>query len=219
MYKYETHFHTSEVSGCGKICAYEGIRLYAEYGYDGVIVTDHFYSWNKTRYPKWEQYVDFYLSGYRTAKEAGEKYGIKVFLGAEFRFDEHPDDYLAFGFDEGYLYETKNLMGMTLKEYKNSIKDKEILIFQAHPYRVNCEAKPPEYLDGMEVFNGNPRHNSKNDYAKNYAVENRLLQLSGSDFHQIMDLARGGVITKTPCNDIHSLMQKIKIGAYDLIEF
>ncbi|HBN85539.1 MAG TPA: transposase [Clostridiales bacterium] len=219
MFKYETHFHTSQVSPCGKVSAEEGIRLYAEYGYDGVVVTDHFYGWNKIKHPAWKDYVDFFLTGYRVAKKAGEKYGIHVFLGAEFRFDEHPNDYLAFGFDEDYLYRTENLMGMTLTEYKSSIENQDILIFQAHPYRKNCDIREPEFLDGIEVFNGNPRHNSDNDHAKQYAVENRLMQLSGSDFHQIMDLARGGVTTKTFCQNIHSLIDKIKTGNVDLIEF
>lgn len=219
MYKYETHFHTAEVSPCGKVSASEGIRYYAEYGYDGVVVTDHFYNWTKDKYPTWEDYVNFFLQGYRAAKEAGEKYGIRVFLGAEFRFDEHPNDYLAFGFDEDYLYRTENLMGMTLKEYKESVKDRGIIIVQAHPYRKNCEVRPAVHLDGIEVFNGNPRHSSNNEEAKRYAIENNLIQLSGSDYHQIMDLARGGVVCKTPCEDIHCLVDRIKAGEVELIEF
>ncbi|MGI6561355.1 MAG: PHP domain-containing protein [Clostridia bacterium] len=219
MYRYETHFHTEEVSPCGKVKAEEGIRLYAEYGYDGVIVTDHFYNWKKDVYPRWKDYIDFFLQGYRAAKEAGEKYGIRVFLGAEIRFDEDPNDYVAFGFDEDYLYETENLMGMTLEKYNESVQDKSILIFQAHPYRKNCEVRPKELLHGIEVFNGNARHNSSNEQAKKYAIDNRLLQLSGSDFHQIMDLARGGIVTKTPCEDVHRLVEIIKALNYELIEF
>ncbi len=32
MYKYETHAHTSEVSGCSNVEAQELVRLYAEAG-------------------------------------------------------------------------------------------------------------------------------------------------------------------------------------------
>ena len=46
----------------------------------------------------------------------------------------------------------------------------------------------------MEVYNGNPRHNSHNDRALEYAEKYVLRQLSGSDFHHPEDLARGGVI-------------------------
>ncbi len=219
MYKYETHFHTAEVSGCGKVGAEEGVRLYAEHGYHGIMITDHFYAWNKKLYPMWKDYIEFFLTGYRLAKKAGEKYGIDVLLGAEIRFDDHPNDYLSFGFDENYLYNTENLMGMTLKQYKESIKDSDTVIFQAHPFRVNCEIMPAEYLDGLETFNGNPRHNSYNNAAEVYAKENNLPGLSGSDFHQVMDLARGGVLTEKKCVNGKELAFVIKNRKYKLITY
>ena len=40
----EMHFHTSEISVCGRVPAAEGVRAYKEKGYDALVVTDHFHS-------------------------------------------------------------------------------------------------------------------------------------------------------------------------------
>ena len=47
---------------------------------------------------------------------------------------------------------------------------------------------------GVEVFNGNPRHDSHNDLARRFAEEHGLRMLSGSDAHQPQDVARGGIL-------------------------
>ena len=40
----EMHFHTSEISVCGRVPAAEGVRAYKKKGYDALVVTDHFHS-------------------------------------------------------------------------------------------------------------------------------------------------------------------------------
>jgi predicted metal-dependent phosphoesterase TrpH len=42
-YKTELHFHTAEVSPCGRFLPVGGIRLlYKKLGYHTVVITDHF---------------------------------------------------------------------------------------------------------------------------------------------------------------------------------
>jgi len=45
----------------------------------------------------------------------------------------------------------------------------------------------------MEIYNGNPRHDSQNYTAEIYAGQNGLLKLSGSDCHHSVDVGRGGI--------------------------
>ena len=71
---------------------------------------------------------------------------------------------------------------------------------------------PPELLDGIEVFNGNPRHNSRNELALEYAEKNGLLKLSGSDFHQRQDLARGGILVPEEISNPLQLVDSMKNG-------
>ena len=59
-YKYEVHMHTYEGSACGKTHAEEYISAFIEQGYDGIIITDHFYHGN-TRIDRslpWEDFVE-----------------------------------------------------------------------------------------------------------------------------------------------------------------
>ena len=52
---------------------------------------------------------------------------------------------------------------------------------------------PPELLDGVEGFNGNPRHDSRNDKTFAFCLEHNLYLSSGSDAHQPEDVGRGGM--------------------------
>ena len=45
-YKYETHLHTSETSACAVSSAGDMVRAYADAGYTGIVVTDHFFNGN-----------------------------------------------------------------------------------------------------------------------------------------------------------------------------
>ena len=194
-YKIDTHVHTAEVSSCGKVPAAEVARLYKQQNYDAIIITDHYYSgyFDSLFSVRWEDKVDAYLQGYRIAKAEGQKIGLKVLLGIEMRFDIHPNDYLIYGLDEEFLYKNPEMFRMTLPEFTAFKKGKGLAVFQAHPFRARMEIEKNEYLDGIEVMNGNPRHDSNNCRAYKHALSNNLRMLSGSDFHQVPDLASGGL--------------------------
>jgi len=211
-YKYDTHVHTSEVSYCGKVPAEEAVRLYKDAGYDGIVITDHFFDlyFEALGDISWNEKIDCYLEGYRTACEAGKAIGLKVLLGMEIRFPENINDYLVFGIDEEFLRKNRELYRLGLRKFRALTKDKGIMIFQAHPFRSGMVLAPPELLDGIEVYNGNPRHDSRNDMAYGYAQKNGLLMSSGSDFHHTVDLARGGIITSERINDSRDLVDVIR---------
>lgn len=203
--KYDTHVHTSEVSYCAKVSAKETVKMYKDAGYHGIVITDHYcdsyfiglggLSWNEK--------IDCYLEGYNIASNAGKKLGLKVILGMEIRFLENANDYLVYGIDEKFLRNNKELYKLSLKEFRGLTKGENILIFQAHPFRPKMITAPVELLDGIEVYNGNPRHNSNNDLAYEYALKNRLRMLSGSDFHRGEGLATGGIIVSESIGDSH----------------
>lgn len=196
MYKYETHLHTYETSPCGKVKAEEAVRIYHKAGYTGIVVTDHYYRGFFERHPfmSWNKKIDLFLTGYRYALAEGNRLGMDIHLGMEIRFNENYNDYLVYGFDEDFLRKHKALYKLTLKEFRELTVGKGILIIQAHPFRKNMIPAPPELIDGVEVYNGNPRHDSSNHLALQFASKNRLMMLSGSDFHQPQDAARGGIV-------------------------
>ena len=56
MFRYETHLHTAEGSACASASGAEQARRYKAIGYDGIIVTDHFFNGNcaVTNFDSWE---------------------------------------------------------------------------------------------------------------------------------------------------------------------
>jgi hypothetical protein len=196
-YRYETHLHTDESSHCARVPAAEAVRMYRNEGYAGIIVTDHYFRgyFDMQPFRKWNEKIDRFLSGYKKALNEGCKVGLDVQLGMEIRFDENANDYLVYGIDELFLRENRKLYRLTLQEFRDLVAGKGIAIIQAHPFRQGMIPAPPSLLDGVEVWNGNPRHDSQNHLAFEYAAKNSLKMLSGTDFHRLEDACRGGVAT------------------------
>lgn len=167
LYKFDTHVHTSETSPCGNIKAAELVHLYKNAGYSGVVITDHYFGdyFRSLQVRSWKDKMETFLSGYKSAYAEGQKIGFTVLLGMELRFDENSNDYLVYGIDEALLLKHKELYTLGLKKFKSFAKKHGILIYQAHPYRSWVSPANPAYLDGVEVFNGNPRHDSNNHLA------------------------------------------------------
>ncbi|MEG6613985.1 PHP-associated domain-containing protein [Pseudoclostridium thermosuccinogenes] len=196
LYKYDTHVHTAETSPCARVNAAELVHLYKDAGYQGVVITDHYFDgyFDSLGDISWEKKIDNFLEGYKNALNEGNKIGLDVILGMELRFRENFNDYLVYGIDEAFLKENKELYNLNLSQFRELISNKGILIYQAHPFRLHIIPADPGLLDGVETFNGNPRHDSKNHKALKFAEGHGLKMLSGSDFHQYEDIARGGVI-------------------------
>lgn len=191
----DTHVHTSQVSICGKISADQMVRLYKKAGYQAIIITDHYckeYFDDLGNIP-WQEKIEYFLSGYKLALSEGNNIGIKVFLGLEIRFTNGPEDYLVYGLDEDYLIENPKLYNDTLTSFRARISQRDALIIQAHPFRKTLTPASPELLDGVEIYNGNPRHDSKNEMAYAYARDNNLKMIAGSDAHQIEDIGKAGI--------------------------
>ena len=106
---------------------------------------------------------------------------------------------------------------MTLKELYALCQKEQILLLQAHPYRTYCTPADPAYLDGAESYNGNPRHNNQNGLADEWTRKYHMIQSSGSDFHELEDVAKGGIETSTPVTDTRALYQVLCSGNYKLL--
>lgn len=197
MYRYEAHLHTAETSACGRIPAKEQVALYQSLGYTGFCVTDHFHNeyFQSLPHPDdWGACMDAYLKGYRLAKEEGEKRGFQVILGAEFRFPENERDYLVYGMEEEWFYTHPFTSSLSAKEFFSKF-GQELLVIHAHPFRYNDEV----YLDaihGVEIVNGNPRHDSRNNMALSLVKEHPHLLVSvGSDCHRPGDEGTSAICT------------------------
>lgn len=211
-YKIDTHVHTVETSPCGRVSGADVAISYKNAGYGGIVITDHYYDgfFNSICAESWEDKVDMYLAGYRKALAKGKEIGLDVFLGMEIRFIENANDYLVFGIDESFLKRHKELYNLNLEKFRSLTQNMNLIVYQAHPFRQNAIPADPKLLDGVEVYNGNPRHDSHNDLALAFAKENKLKLISGSDFHQPEDLARGGIAISERINSVEELLAVLR---------
>lgn len=217
MFKTETHLHTKEVSKCSRLSASEMVKLYSDKGYKTVFVSDHMncdFLEKNSNLSVFDAVRNF-LIGYYNAKEAGDKYGVNVLLSAEYSisFDGIDNHYLLYGIDEEFIYANPNGENMTIEKLRKITKDIGALLIQAHPFRGSC-FPTPLYVDGMEIYNSNPRHFVKSDEERVGKVIQQfdLFTIGGSDAHLIEDVALSGIGSNYEIKTAKDFVNLIKNG-------
>lgn len=226
-FKLEMHLHTAGNSRCAKVPAETAAKLYADAGYDGVVVTNH---WNKhiaeNHFAGSDDKVQSYLNGYYAMKAAESVSGIKAFFGVE----------LALGEDYYSLLNRKGaeilIYGITPEEFAEAgeelyrlsygaldglAAERGWLLYQAHPFRERTKRIPVEFLDGVEVYNANPRHINLNAVAALYAEKYKLKKTAGTDFHQTKDV-KAGICFQYAISDEKALAKALTAGDYRLFK-
>lgn len=208
-YSTELHLHTKESSSCSNIPAKEMIEAYNEKGYSTIVVTDHCSKGKMERLGNiiWKQKMDYVFTGFDIAKEYGESLGLNILLGVEITLHQTDSDYLVYGIDKDFLYNNEKIYEYSLPELYNLCHQNDYILVQAHPFRDNIELVPLEYVDGIEIFNGCHDEVSRNEKAEKYGMSTNKILTSGSDFHNLEDLARGGIVTQEEITDIKQLVK------------
>ena len=217
--KIELHAHTQESSPCGRILAEDALKLYHDAGYTGICITDHYSKWVGESYGITEPdiLVENFLKGRHAAKKASSKYNMTVFDGIEVTLLESPNDYLIYGASDEFLRANPAHYTMSLRELYELCQRNNLLLVQAHPNRGYCTPANPDLLNGAEAYNGNPHHNNHNDKTFEWARKHNLIMTSGSDFHVLEQLARGGIICDKDIKETDELIKLLKSQNYSLI--
>ncbi|MBE7022950.1 MAG: PHP domain-containing protein [Ruminococcaceae bacterium] len=216
-YRIELHAHTSPVSSCGAVSPEDMVELYHQRNYHGIVVTNHFNRYNIERFPEFskEAYIDSYLKAVDDAKKVAEKYGITVFVGAEIRFDENPNDYLLYGVDRDILSVCYDYFSKGLEAFRKEVKLPGSVLVHAHPFRNGMTRVSPELVDGIEILNLHPGHNSSVALSTRYAYETKAkIKTAGSDFHEKFHLGCGALLAKEMPTDTFELVELLKSGDY-----
>jgi len=216
-YVYETHLHTSEASACSKMHAEYYPALYKSLGYDGFIVTDHFYHGNTAvnRLLPWPEFIDSFCRGYELAKEAGDRIGIKVFFGWEENF--RGDEFLVYGMTKEWMKEHPDMLDWDQKTLYEKVHADGGMVIQAHPFRdrdyiptINLH---PHQADGWEVNNsGNSA--DMDAFAYTYARLHGIRMTSGSDVHfeRTSRERSGGMMFDEPLEEISDYVERVLTG-------
>ncbi len=197
--RWETHTHTAEASRCGRASAADMARACRAAGYDGMIVTDHFYHGNTCvdRALPWEEWVRQFCLGYYHAKEAGSAIGLTVAFGWEYSWEG--TDFLTYGLSPQWLAAHPEVTAVSPTDYLALIRAEGGCLVQAHPFReewyVQAIRLLPDKVDAAEVWNAGNRLEVFNERAQWYADSFGLLRTSGSDAHW-ESAFRGGILTE-----------------------
>lgn len=214
-YKTELHCHSKDASGCAHETA-EGIaEKYLKAGYTTVFLTNHF-SPSSGDADNWEAKVEKRYHALELLKQASNG-RLNILMGLEFRFVQNSNDYLVYGYDKDFLLSNKDILTVGIKNFTQIAREKGILTIQAHPFRYGMTVVNPDYVDGIEVFNGHPGHNSNNDIAYAWAEKYCKIKTSGTDHHDPDHQPRGGILTDVPITSEQQLIDILKSGSYELI--
>ena len=216
-YKYDLHVHTSPVSPCGDFSPEEVVDKYIELGYHGIVLTNHFQPHVVDKFETGEDFIAHFLSDFYRGKEYGDKKGFDVILGIEIRFPENNNDYLIYGIHESDIYKAIQYIHTDYETFYKNFKTEKNLIIQAHPFRKGCSLQDTDILDGIEVFNLHPGHNSGIGFTAKAAFDNpHLLKTGGTDFHHEAHEGMCGTLFKERITDSYMLSNALKSKDYIL---
>lgn len=230
-YLYETHMHTSEGSACGQSAGAEMARAYAENGYTGIIVTDHFFYGNTAadRRLPWSEWVDRFCLGYEHAKEEGVKCGLQVFFGWESCYDG--TEFLIYGLDKEWLLAHPEIRDASVEEQFGLVHAGGGIVCHAHPFREASYISEirlfPEYVDAVEGMNAanfrkgmsaGPPCLEYDRRAAAYAEKYHFPMTAGSDQHST-EMLYGGMVFARKLKDIrdftHAVMDREAVRLLD----
>ncbi|MCR5837823.1 MAG: PHP domain-containing protein [Lachnospiraceae bacterium] len=212
MYKYETHIHTREASKCASVTGSEQALQYKRAGYEGIIITDHFFGGNTCidRTLPWKDRIELFCKGYENAKETGDKIGLQVFFGFEQTYNG--TDFLIYGLDKQWLIAHPEIEHCTIANQYRMVTENGGMVIHAHPFRDRNYIPEirlfPNLVDGVEVINYGNRE-QENIEAYKYAKDYNLPMTSGSDGHH-HEVLGGGVRTDERLNTIDDYIDLIK---------
>ena len=230
FYKYDIHLHSDEGSPCGKAPARDLPMAYKNGGYSGFVLTDHFYKEHILSAGSYKDGVMRNYNAYLTAKKEGDKIGVDVFFGIEYRYCG--DDFLTYGIGLDFLLSNEDIFDIDFAEYSRRVHEAGGFIIQAHPFR---NGKRPvviqvPYIDAIEIFNAS-HHNTEshypafyNDLAEHFAREMGIIGTAGSDTHDIRvsdntPYRKGSMLFKEKVKDEKHLIELIKENKFGIYKY
>ena len=180
-YKFELHCHSNPVSGCSDLPPAELVQRCKDAGANGLVLTNHAVWWMKETSK--EEWCARYLNDFVETKKAAEQLGLTALLGFEIHFMDSDNDYLVFGYGEDFIPTVYDWMDKTAKEFYDTFHSESCLMIQAHPNRNKMVEMDRDCVDGYEVFNLHPGHNSRVADTARLHQKNGGVVTGGTDFH------------------------------------
>lgn len=189
-------------------------------GYQGIIVTDHFWGGNTAidRKLPWKEWAEQYCQGFFDAEKQGKLIDLDVFFGWESGYNG--TEFLIYGLSPDWLIEHEEIRDATIQEQFSIVHKYGGIVVHAHPFREESYIKEirlfPEYVDAVETINAthsnslSTAHNNPqfNVDALEYAKKYKLPQTAGSDAHST-SLFMGGMLFQTRLKSIRDFINSV----------
>lgn len=221
-YKYQMHIHTTP-SACGRLTPTDLVEALYEAGYQGTVITNHFYHGNTgvDRSQSWHDFVAAYENDYIECKKEAEKYGLDIIFGVEESVVPGLE-VLCYGITPSVLYENPVLQNCDIQTFYDIMHKNGVVIIQAHPFREafyipNPGPLPVEFLDGVEVYNKGNATNEMNEKAMEFAIKHNFIKTSSADAHTADRVPYGGIITSKRIKSSTDLAEILRSGDFELI--
>ena len=225
MYKYQIHIHTSPCSQCGGLTPETLCQALSENGFQGGVITNHFYHGNsgidRSDNTTWEQFVSAYEKDYLACKKEAEKYDLDIIFGIEESVVPGLE-ILCYGVTPKILYDNPQLIKGEMDEWIRVMRANGVVVVQAHPFREadyipNPGPLPVSLLDGLEVYNRGNSDDFMNQKALELANANpHLLKTSSGDAHWPDHIPFGGILTHRRINAEQDLASILRRREYEL---
>ena len=212
MIKIETHLHVFGGSSCADGNNQLTVQKYLELGYRGVVATTHFSRPCYVNYynrKSHSQTIDGFFEIYDDFAKVANPNGLKTFFGAEVRCLTTNTEYMLLGFDRQFLYDNIPLFCYTQEQLFSLAEEHGLLMYQTHPFRDGVVVGNPQFMHGVESFNGHYHHKNNNEIAKEFCKEHKLIGLSGTDYHHDDQPITAGMYIPEDINDERSLADYI----------
>ena len=226
QYKYQMHIHTSPCSACGRMSPAELCEALHENGYQGTVLTNHFYHGNsgidRSESTTWEAFVSAYEKDYLECLEEAKKYDLDIIFGIE-EVVIPGLEILCYGITPQILYDNPQLRNCSIEEFTKTLRKYGVVLIQAHPFREACYIPNPghlpvEYIDGVEVYNKGNSTEEMNQKALDFANEHpHFIKTSSADAHTTDRVMFGGIMTDTRISSSKELAEILRSGKYELI--
>ena len=224
-YKYQMHIHTAPCSACGRMSPAELCEALHENGYQGTVLTNHFYHGNsgidRSESTTWEEFVSAYEKDYLECLEEAKKYDLDIIFSVEEVLIPGLE-ILCYGVTPEILYAHPELRCCSPERKVEILRQNGVLLIQPHPFREafyipNPGPLPLEFIDGVEVYNRGNGTDEMNKKALDFANEHNLIKTSSADAHSTDRVPCGGIITEKRIKSTQDLVNTLRNGNYTLI--
>lgn len=197
--KVEAHCHIFGGSRCAKADDDYVLSAYKNAGYDGIVVTNHYTPVCSIAYQgtNHEEKVNYWFNLIDSFREKAKNYGIKIFYAGEvdlIKEDGFRTEFMVIGLTKEFLLKHDKIATYNQQKLFELCEENGFFMYQTHPFRKGVKVADPRFMHGAEAFNGHFHHDNNNALAVKFCEENKLVKLSGSDFHDYGQRPLGGLI-------------------------